>query len=61
MAFDNFSKISTSGSSPKADEAKLHQMIRERAHYIWERKGKPTGQDLAIWLKAEKEIRVRFK
>ena len=61
MAFDNFSKVTTSRSFSKVDEAKLQQMVRERAYYIWERKGKPAGQDLVMWLQAEKEIRAKYK
>ena len=61
MAVDNFSKVTTSRSFPKVDEAKLQQMIRERARCIWERKGKPTGQDWATWLQAEKQICAKYK
>jgi len=61
MAFSNFYKSSSSGSSSKINEAKLNQMIRERAYYIWEKKDKPTGQDRAIWFQAEKEIRAKYK
>jgi hypothetical protein len=61
MTFDNFSKVTTSRSFPKVDEVKLQQMIRERAYYIWEKKGKSAGQDWAIWLQAEKEIRAKYK
>ena len=61
MTFDKFSKGVSSWNSPKVDEAKLQQMIRERAHSIWEGKGKPNGQDLANWLQAEKEIRAKSR
>lgn len=61
MAFNEFSKSSASRSTSKIDEAKLNHMIRERAYYIWEKKGKLASQDLAIWLQAEKEIRAKFK
>ena len=61
MAFNNFSKVTTSRSFPKVDEVKMQQMIRERASYIWEKKGKPAGQDLTIWLQAEKQIRAKYK
>lgn len=41
------------------DEGKLNQMIRERAYYIWEEKGKPEGSDCDIWFQAEKDIRAK--
>jgi hypothetical protein len=61
MAFDNFSKATTSRSFPKVNEAKLQQMIREMAYRIWERKGKPSGKDWENWLQAEKQIRANSK
>jgi hypothetical protein len=61
MVFARSSKSPMSTGSSGVDEAKLNQMIRERAYYIWESKGKPQGQDKAIWLQAEKEIRARMK
>jgi hypothetical protein len=32
------------------------QAIRERAYAIWEQEGRPDGQDLDHWLRAEAEI-----
>lgn len=64
MAFPTrgFSKGSTSKNNTcKVDEGKMNQMIKERAYYIWESKGKPHGQDAAIWLQAEKEIIAKVK
>ena len=61
MAFDKFSKVTTSRSFPKVDEVKLQQMIKETAFDIWERKGKPFGKDWENWLQAEKQIRVKYK
>jgi len=61
MAFGNFSKVTTSRSFPKVDEAKMQQMIRERASYIWEKKGKPSGKDWENWFQAEKQIRAKYK
>ena len=61
MAFGNFSKVTTSRSFPKVDEVKLQQIIRERAYYIWEKKGKPSGKDWENWLQAEKQIRAKYK
>jgi len=64
MAFPTrgFSKNSAcKATTCKIDDAKLNQMIKERAYYIWESKGKPQGQDKAIWLQAEKEIVAKVK
>ncbi|MDD5194384.1 MAG: DUF2934 domain-containing protein [Candidatus Omnitrophica bacterium] len=61
MAFSRNPKFGASKSSSKVDEAKLSQMIRERAYYIWESKGKPKGQDAAIWFQAEKEMRAKYR
>jgi len=60
MAFDNFSKVTTSRSFPKVDEVKLQQ-IREMAYHIWERKGKPSGKDWENWFQAEKQISAKYK
>ena len=43
-------------STPKNDASATQQTIKDRASQIWEKMGKPQGQDLAIWLKAEKEV-----
>ena len=32
------------------------QRIRERAHAIWERTGRPDGQEAEHWSQAEREI-----
>ena len=61
MAFDNFSKSTTGWSSPRIDEVKLQQKIREMAYHIWERKGKPAGRDWENWFQAEKQIRAKCK
>lgn len=34
----------------------FRQAIRQRAYFIWEREGRPPGQDIANWLEAEAEI-----
>ncbi|MCK9615434.1 MAG: DUF2934 domain-containing protein [Candidatus Omnitrophica bacterium] len=60
MAFPG-RKPFTEKSASKIDEVKLNQMIRERAYYIWESKGKPKGQDQKIWLQAEKEVLSRVR
>jgi hypothetical protein len=33
------------------------QAIRERAYFIWEHEGRPSGRDIANWLEAEAEIK----
>jgi hypothetical protein len=34
----------------------LESRIRERAYYIWEREGRPEGQDTELWHRAATEI-----
>jgi hypothetical protein len=43
-------------SSVKISDEQLKSMIRERAYYIWEERGKPCGQDCEIWTQAEQDI-----
>lgn len=35
--------------------------IRERAYYIWQQTGCPTGSELENWLRAEAELRLTGK
>lgn len=44
--------------SHAAEEA-LQAWIRQRAYQIWEEDGRPEGQSLAHWLRAEREITGR--
>lgn len=44
-----------------ADNSLITQMVRDRAYYIWEEKGKPFGQDQEIWFQAEKEMVAKIK
>ena len=37
------------------------ERIRERAHEIWEREGRPADKSLEHWLKAEAEITAEEK
>jgi hypothetical protein len=34
-----------------------HQEISDYAHRLWQFKGRPHGQDLEIWLEAEKKLK----
>jgi len=52
---------SQKSSTSNLDNAKVNNMIKERAYYIWESKGKPAGQDTTIWFQAEKDIRSKIK
>lgn len=36
--------------------APSHQSISDRAHAIWRKRGRPSGDDLAIWLQAERQL-----
>lgn len=35
-----------------------HDMIAQRAYFIWLNSGRPQGQDRQIWLRAEAELRT---
>lgn len=48
------------GSNTKS-ACDLGKMIKDRAYFIWEAKGKPAGKDREIWLQAEKEIKAKMK
>lgn len=44
-----------------AGSAKVHppdvqKRIAETAYYLWERRGRPHGQDVAFWVEAEKIV-----
>jgi hypothetical protein len=39
-----------------ADEMERRQRIRERAHDMWIKHGRPAGRDVEFWLAAEKEV-----
>lgn len=32
------------------------QLIRRRAHELWENEGKPEGREMDFWLQAEREV-----
>ncbi|AWM42160.1 hypothetical protein C1280_06745 [Gemmata obscuriglobus] len=38
----------------------LHDKIAARAAEIWDRKGRPHGQDVQNWMEAEAELRAEF-
>ena len=46
--------------SSERDSIIREKAIRERAVSIWERRGRPTGKDLDIWLMAEREYDYEF-
>lgn len=60
MAFGARANSSKSTSGRKIDEAKLNQMVKDRAYFIWLEKGKPHGQDMHFWFQAEKEILAKL-
>ncbi len=37
-----------------------HDKIAARAAEIWDRKGRPHGQDVQNWMEAEAELRAEF-
>ncbi|MBN2493813.1 MAG: DUF2934 domain-containing protein [Deltaproteobacteria bacterium] len=40
-----------------ADQAADHDRIARRAYEIWQREGRPDGQDMDHWLQAERELK----
>ncbi|UCD16149.1 MAG: DUF2934 domain-containing protein [Candidatus Omnitrophota bacterium] len=36
-------------------------MIREKAYFLWEEQGRPVGEDVNNWIKAEKEVRSKVE
>jgi len=38
-----------------------HDQIAKRARELWERQGRPQGQDLQHWLDAERQLRGQAK
>lgn len=41
----------------KVSEAELTERIKEKAKEIWEKKGRVQGNDLEIWLEAERLVK----
>jgi hypothetical protein len=39
------------------DQFSIDQLIRGRAHELWEQEGRPYGHGEAHWLRAEAEVR----
>jgi hypothetical protein len=37
-------------------DTNFSDLVRERAHLIWEREGRPDGRDAEHWAQAEREI-----
>lgn len=50
---------STSGAAPQIVTTVTQNDIAKVAYAIWERKGRPAGQDAANWAEAERELKVR--
>ncbi len=64
MAIKKETKKTVASSSPccgKSGSVDICKMIKDRAYFIWEAKGKPAGKDKEIWLQAEKEIKAKLK
>lgn len=56
---DDFTPLFAAGHKGQlSDYASIsHEDITRRAHEIWERSGRPAGQELEHWLTAERELR----
>jgi hypothetical protein len=42
---------------PALDAARIEQAIRTRAYHLWEAAGRPPGDGVNFWLRAERELR----
>lgn len=56
MYYQNDFTAASLGFSPHTVPG--HQSISARARSIWQNRGHPSGNDLAIWLQAEKLLTV---
>jgi len=52
-------KNNTAGKTP-IDQSLFDEYVRRHAYYLWEKKGKPEGDDMSIWLRAEQDVRAKF-
>ena len=43
--------------SASAKSSPTHEQIALRAYLLWQQKGRPQGQEVALWLQAESEIK----
>jgi hypothetical protein len=43
-------------TQPKQSKKPTRQEIAVCAYHIWEREGKPSGNDVVYWLQAEKQL-----
>jgi len=44
----------------KVSEAELTEKIKEKAKELWEKKGHIQGEDLEIWLEAERWVKRKM-
>jgi hypothetical protein len=64
-----FAEPSSSAGSASASDMRVpgamveitHDEITKLAHQLWERKGKPQGQDVQVWLEAEAVLKAGSK
>lgn len=48
-----------SAAPPKKVTTVTHEDIAKVAYAIWERKGRPMGQDSATWAEAKRELKAK--
>jgi len=48
------------GNCAVIDQALFDEYVRQRAYFIWEEMGKPQGDDMGIWVRAEQDIREQY-
>ena len=42
--------------SPQTSSSPHPDQIAQRAHALWEKRGRPQGQDIEHWLEAERQL-----
>lgn len=54
-------KGSTEERSAKLDEARLKDLVAQKAYQLWEKNGCCHGQDMDHWLEAERLVKQELK
>ncbi len=55
------SKPQKSTTSKKISENEIFALVQNKAFELWEKAGKPFGNDWSFWFQAEQEVRKNLK